>query len=55
MITLAVKEYCQECTEFEPVTTKAPHINGTCATIVYCENRDKCARIERLLHGTKED
>lgn len=53
MITLDVKEYCQDCRAFNPVAVKANMIaeNGTTEieTIVRCENAKKCAVLVKYL------
>lgn len=60
MITLDVKEYCQECRAFSPVAVKANMIaeNGTTEieTVVRCENAKKCAvLVKYLTHQIQND
>lgn len=61
MIKLEVKEYCQECSTFEPVVTSRPEIVHSLNrnyisignTSVRCVNADKCERLKRYLESKK--
>ena len=47
MIKLNVKDYCQNCWDFEPECIKlsADIYREMCTTDVYCEHRNRCANI----------
>ena len=53
MIELLVKDYCQSCPDFEPVTEKMLAGNDVTHTFVSCEHRCRCERLEAYLKNTK--
>ena len=59
MIELIVEDYCQNCTDFEPVAEhkimKANFETIVMDTEVICKNRRKCQRMmTHLMQGAKE-
>lgn len=63
MIKLDVHEYCQDCTEFEPLITQRPEklytdFSDFCIygdTIIECEYRKRCDAIHNYLKKEKSD
>lgn len=58
MITLNVKDYCQNCGDFSPETEKL-WIGGKVMTSIHCEYREICERIynsiKRMAGGEKKN
>lgn len=59
MIELDVKEYCQNCPDFEPhsIELVSGFKNIPIATKVVCVNRERCEMIEKFIRkelNTKE-
>ena len=48
MIKLAIKNYCHDCLEFEPVVSK-PKDPARDDMIIRCSNIQRCERIRRHL------
>lgn len=63
MIKLDIREYCQDCTEFEPQVAQRPaqatRLSGDICvfgdTIVECENRRHCADLYNYLKRSDND
>ena len=63
MIKLDVREYCQNCVEFEPCVTARPELlyvdnepHGFIGdTIIKCENCYKCENLYRNLKRNEEN
>lgn len=58
MIKLKVKDYCQECEDFEPDVYKTVVMaeDGRLdnQTVIYCQSRDKCVAIHKYLKDLME-
>lgn len=55
MISLNVESYCDECAEFEPVCQKLFADLENTATIVECEHRSLCAKLEKHIKQKTSD
>lgn len=54
MITLDIKEYCNNCDYFEPEKSSVVYADGNSYTEVMCKNKSKCDRIEAYLRRKME-
>lgn len=58
MINLCVEEYCQNCTDFDPVKELtnflADGVPVESRTTVYCKYKDRCAAVAEWLGKQKE-
>lgn len=54
MVSVDLKTYCNNCPHFEPVSSKVYSDNRSLYTIIECENRRKCDRIEAYLKRKME-
>lgn len=59
MITIVAEPYCSKCPDFEPRTDKVgARLYGNSFlsdtdTVVYCKDRERCARIVEWIRGTE--
>lgn len=55
MIELSVKDYCQECPDFDAkVTVKHDENNSICTTVT-CKHAKRCEGIKRYLERMEKD
>lgn len=55
MITLEVKSYCQNCSDFHPTVEKFYADGSTYMQIVTCENAQRCRQLcEQIIQSYKD-